>query len=83
MCVANWFGGGASNALAAQQLQLAQQQQQQAQAAVANANGDTQASRNAAEAQMRKAAVSSGFASTVMGGGGGPSNAAFKALFGG
>ena len=82
MCISGLFGGGASNALAAQQLQIAQTQQQQAAAAIAASKGDTEASRDAAETQMRKAAVSNGFASTVFGAGGGPSNASFKALFG-
>ncbi len=81
MCVAKWFGAG-DNGAAAQQLQIAQQQQAQAAAAIANSKGDTEASRQAAEATMRKASVANGFASTVLGGGGGTSNVAFKALFG-
>jgi len=83
MCIAQvgkWFGG--SNSAAAEQLQIAQQQQQQAAAAVANSKGDTEASRQAAENEMRKAGASQGFASTVLGNGGGSSNVAFKALFG-
>lgn len=80
--VGKWFGGG-DNGLAAQQLQIAQQQQQEAAAAVANSKGDTQASRTAAENEMRKAGAASGFASTVLGSGGGSGNVAFKALFGG
>lgn len=85
MCVdqvSKWFGAGKDNGLAAQQLQIAQQQQQQAAASIAASKGDTEASRQAAEAQMRKAGASSGFASTVLGSGGASANVAFKALFG-
>ena len=83
MCVAKWFAG--SNNAAEAQLALAQQQQQQASAAVAASNLDTEASRTAAEAAMRKANVAQGFSSTVFGGAqSAPAGAvAYKALFGG
>ena len=82
MCISNLFGN--SDALAAQQLQIAQQQQQQAQASIAAANLDTEQSRTAAEATMRKAAASQGFSSTIFGGATQQQSApvAYKALFG-
>lgn len=83
MCIANLFGDGGASALAAQQLKIAQQQQQQAQASIASANLDTEQSRTAAEATMRKAAASQGFASTIFGSGQPQTSpVAFKALFG-
>jgi hypothetical protein len=86
MCIARWFGGGgnaAATLAAQQQLAIAQQQQSQAAAAVAASKLDTESSRTAAEALMRKANVSQGFSSTLFGGGqqGAPS-VAYKSLFG-
>ena len=77
-----WFKGS-DNGLAAQQLAIAQQQQQQAAAAVANSNMDTEASRVAAEATMRRAAASQGFDSTVgTGSRSAPASVGYKVLFG-
>jgi hypothetical protein len=80
MCIANLFG---SNKLAEQQLAIAQQQQKDAQAAIAASNLDTESSRTAAEQQMRRAAASQGFASTLFGPGSSTGGSVgFKTLFG-
>ena len=84
MCISKWFGGGGDGGAAAAALQLANQQQAQSAAAIASAGLDTEQSRQAAEATLRKAAASQGFSSTLFGTGqSNPSpSVAYKTLFG-
>ncbi|MDE2579955.1 MAG: hypothetical protein KGL46_14220 [Hyphomicrobiales bacterium] len=86
MCVSHWFApkpNYAAQALELQQIQAAQQAQQQAQAAIAQSNMDTESSRLAAEAQMRKAALAQGFGATIKGGAADSGGSVvYKTLFG-
>ncbi len=88
MCIAKGGGGGQLQQLLAlqaiQQQQAAQAAQQGAAASIAEANLDTESSRVAAESRIRKANLSQGFLSSLLGGAGkfGAPSIGYKVLTG-